>query len=393
MDKKKIVLKGHIVLPGGISGRKALLEVEGRIITRTGENGLFFPGVDHRIYDFGSGYICPGFIDLHVHGCGGADVMDGTYDTLNWMAGMLAQGGTTSFLATTMSAPRNRLVGAVRNAAGTKQKGTAGAQVIGVHLEGPFLNPDKKGAQKADNLRLPDLDELREYLDAGGDAVKMITIAPELPGALGVIEYASSRGVIVSLGHSAASITQVEEACRAGLSHVTHAFNAMTGFHHRDPGTTGAIMAMKQLTVDVIPDGHHVHPSVVKILVQAKGIGKVCAITDCMRAGRMGDGVFDLGGQPVTVKNGVSQLADGTISGSIISMAEAVKIMVERAGLTLAEAVQMVSTTPARILGLKSKGLLEPGRDADIVVLDRDFRVLMTMINGKIVYDKSNTIC
>jgi len=387
MEKKKVLLKGYIVSSRTISAGKAL-EVEGGLITRTGENGSFFPGGEHQIYDFGPNYICPGFIDLHVHGSGGADVMDGTYQDMERMSRTLALGGTTSFLATTMSASREKLAAAVRNAAESRKKATGGAQLVGVHLEGPFLNPMQKGSHLEENLRMPDKDELGEYINAGSGAVKMITLAPELPGALDVIQYASCQGIIVSLGHSTASITQVEEACRAGLSHVTHAFNAMTGFHHRDPGTTGAIMAMKQLTADIIPDGHHVHPSVMKILVHAKGVDKVCAITDCIRAGGIGDGIFELGGQEVIVKNGVARLVDGTISGSIISMSEAVKTLVERAGLTLAEAVQTASANPARILGLNSKGLLEPGMDADIVVLDRNFRVLMTMVEGKIVYQR-----
>ncbi|MCL4440794.1 MAG: N-acetylglucosamine-6-phosphate deacetylase [Firmicutes bacterium] len=386
MDNKKIVLKGHVLYPQGMSEGQDFLEIEDGLITLTGENGAIFFGPEYQIYDFGPNYICPGFIDLHVHGCGGADVMDGTYEALDSLSLALAKGGTTSFLATTISAPHQALVEAVKAVALTRQKGMRGAQVLGVHLEGPFLNKGQKGAHKEEYLRLPNIDVFKEYIDAGNGAVRMITIAPELTGSTRVIEFARSRGLTVSLGHSDASITQVEEASRIGLTHVTHAFNSMPRFHHRDPGTTGAIMSMKQLTADVIPDGHHVHPSVIKILVHSKGIDRVCAITDCIRAGQMGDGVFELGGQRVTVRNGIAQLDDGTISGSTISMAQAVKVMVEQVGLTLIEAVQLAVTNPGKILGLDDRGRLEPGKRADIVVLDHHLNVLMTIVGGKIVY-------
>ncbi len=386
MEKRKMLLKGHIISPIDSGEGKDILEIDGRSVTFIGPSGTLFPGSEHQIFDFGVNYICPGFINLHVHGSGGVDVMDNSYHALDWMSRALAEGGTTSFLATTMSAPRQELLEVVRTIANTGLRGTKGAQVIGAHLEGPFLNPGKKGAHKEEDLRLPDINEFKEYIDAGNGAVKMVTVAPELPDIIPVIKFARSRGVVVSLGHSVASIAQVDEAFAAGLSHVTHAFNAMSGLHHRDLGTTGAIMSMKQLTADVIPDGLHVHPSVIKILVQAKGIDRVCAITDCIRAGGMGNGIFEFGGRKVIVRDGAARLADGTISGSVISMAEAVKTIVEKVGLSLNEAVKMASANPAGILGLNSKGVLMPGKDADVVVLDRNFRVLMTVVAGKIVY-------
>ncbi len=386
MERKKLLLKGRVVTPGGISPGNCLLETDGSIISHIGETGTVFPGNDHVLFNFGPGYICPGFIDIHVHGSGGADVMDGSPESMETMAEWLARGGTTGFLATTLSAPRERLAGAVRNAASLRMKRIRGAKVLGVHLEGPFLNPERKGAQKGEYLRLPSVGELKEYIDAGSGAVRMITLAPELPGAAEVIRYARAHGLVVSLGHSGASITQVEEACDAGLNHVSHAFNAMTGFHHREPGTTGAIMSMKRLTVDVIADGYHVHPSIIKILIKAKGIKNTIAITDCISAGGMGDGIYTLGGQRVTVRNGRTLLEDGTIAGSTVTMANAVKVLVEQVGLDIGEAVQMVSANAARLLGLDSKGALVTGNDADIVVLDHEFRVLMTVVDGEVIY-------
>jgi N-acetylglucosamine-6-phosphate deacetylase len=266
-----------------------------------------------------------------------------------------------------------------------QQKGASGAQLLGCHLEGPFLNLGMKGAQKAEYIRLPNIIELREYINAGNGCIKMMSMAPELMGALEVIKIAREKGIVVSLAHSDASITEVEEASRAGLDHVTHAFNAMAGLHHRDPGTAGAILSMKQLTVDVIPDGYHVHPSVVKILVRSKGVEQVSAISDCIKAGGLGDGEYEAGGQKVIVKNGMAHLADGTLAGSTITLAEGVKVMVEKVGISLEEAIRMVSVNPARILGLYDRGALEYGKRADIVVLDHHFNVLMTIVEGKIV--------
>lgn len=387
MEPERILLKGHIVSPEGDFDGRGLVEITGGTITFVGEGGTsMLMGQKHRIYDFGPNYICPGLIDLHIHGSGGCDVMDATSEALNRISCLLAQGGATSFLATLMSAPHQELTEAIRNIAKVMQKGTDGAQILGAHLEGPFLNAGKRGAHKEENLRLPNINKLKDYIDAGNGSLKMITLAPELLGAAVVIEYAKSRGLLVSLGHSDASITQVYEACEAGLSHVTHAFNAMAKLHHRDPGTTGAILSMKKLTVDIIPDGNHVHPVVIKILVCAKGVDSVCAISDCTRAGQMGDGVFELGGQKITVKQGISHLEDGTLSGSVINMAQGLRILVEKVGVSLPEAVQMASTNPARILGLQSKGALKLGYDADIVIFDRRLDVLMTMVAGKIVH-------
>jgi len=383
-----MLLKGYPVSLHGLSESKGLVEVQAGKITYAGESGVLFPGSGHRIYDFGTGYICPGFIDLHVHGSGGADVMDGSLEALDRMSKVLAEGGTTSYLATTMSAPRHVMAEAVRSASVAAKRGTKGAKILGVHLEGPFLNPAQKGSQKEEFLRLPNIEELKEYIDLSGGLASMITLAPELPGAMELIEYAAGRGLVVSLGHSVASIAHVNEACRAGLSHVSHAFNAMGGLHHREPGATGAILSMEQLTADIIADGLHVHPSVINILIKVKGIYNICVITDCMRAGAMGDGIFELGGQRVIVKNGEARLEDGTISGSTSSMAGMIKTLVEKVRLSVPDAVRMVSANPARLLGIDSKGVLREGKDADIVVMDRRFNILMTIVEGKIVYEK-----
>jgi len=383
---KSIFLKGRIVTPNGVSSSKKVLAIEDGNISFIGEDDSMFVGPDYQIFDFGPNYICPGFIDMHVHGYAGADVMECSGGALETMSRELARRGTTSFLATTMSAPREEIVRVIRNISVSGQNSSRGAQLLGCHLEGPFLNHAKRGAHQAKHLRLPNILELRHYIDAGNGCIKMMSIAPELTGAMEVIKMARETGIVVSLAHSDASFHQVEEACGVGLEHVTHAFNAMAGLHHRDPGTAGAILSMKQLSVDVIPDGHHVHPSVVKILVRSKGVDQVSAISDCIKAGGMGDGEYQFAGQKVIVQDGLAHLVDGTLAGSTISLSEGLKVLVEKVGLSLEEAVKMVSLNPARILGLHDRGVLEYGKRADIVVLNNHFNVMMTIVGGRVVY-------
>lgn len=381
-----VIIKGRIVQNGGLSPDKGYVEIQGPTIASVSFDGEPQLGSGRTVYDFGSAYICPGFIDLHVHGAGGSDFMDGNFEALERISRTLAQGGTTSFLATTMSASREHLVGVIENAGDYWCKQLVGARMIGIHLEGPFLNPSRRGAQKDEHIRCPDMGEVQEYLKAGNGLIKMMTIAPELPGALEVIKYLKSQGIIVSLGHSEAAYEQIVEACAAGLQHVTHTFNAMAGLHHRDVGTAGAVLCLNQLTADFIPDGIHVHPEIIKILIKAKGFNNVIAVTDCIRAGQMEDGTYELGGQKVTVKKGISVLENGTISGSVISMNQAVERLVHQVGIPLNESVKMASKNPADLLGLHNKGCLDKGMDADITVLDKDFNVLMTMLEGRVIF-------
>ncbi len=385
MRKRKIVLKGRVITPDNKLPVDGFVEILGETITAVGFNQTAEAEESVDIFDFGTAYICPGFIDLHVHGAGGSDVMDGTGESLDTISRALAGGGTTAFLATTMSAPPEKLLEVIKVVGEASQKEAVGARILGTHLEGPFLNPGQKGAQRLKDLRMPCLQEVKEYVKTGGGTVKMLTLAPELPGAKEVIQYAKSQGMLVSLGHSEASFDEVSEAVSLGLRHATHTLNAMGRLHHREVGTAGAVLTLEGLTADIIPDGVHINPKVIKILLKVKGITNVCAVTDCIRAGRMGEGEFELGGQTVFVKDGVARLEDGTISGSVIGMNEAIKVLVTKVGLSWNEAARMASENPARIIGIKTKGLLREGMDADITVLDEDFKVMMTMVEGKVV--------
>ncbi|MBA7672952.1 N-acetylglucosamine-6-phosphate deacetylase [subsurface metagenome] len=217
----------------------------------------------------------------------------------------------------------------------------------------------------------------------------MVTIAPEMPGAIDLIDYLHKQGIIVSVGHSNATYVQAQAGIQAGLSHVTHTFNAMRGLHHREPGVVGTALSSPKLTVEIIADGIHLHPVVIKILLQAKGSEKVVLITDAIRATGMSEGIYDLGGQEVTVAKGQARLKDGTLAGSVLTMDKAVRNLVTKVGVSLMEAVQMATFNPAKRLGVEDrKGSLESGKDADIVILNKKLEVELTMIAGKVVYKR-----
>ncbi|QZA33683.1 N-acetylglucosamine-6-phosphate deacetylase [Hydrogenibacillus sp. N12] len=360
----------------------------------------------------------PGMIDLHVHGADGADVMDGTPEALRTIARALLREGTTAFCATTMSASEERLVRALRNVAasfdaasalaasafssqgGAKadgrtpeaieqagdRAGEAGAALLGVHLEGPFLHPDRAGAQPVEALRAPSLAAFRRLNEAAGGRIRLITLAPELPGALELIPELVRAGVVVSVGHTDADYETVVAAADRGARHVTHVFNAMRPLHHRAPGALGAALVDERLTVELIADGVHVHPALFRLVFRAKGTERVVLITDGIRAKGRPDGVYELGGREVTVRCGRATLADGTLAGSVLRMNEALKHLVD-AGIPLTEAVRAATLNPARALGLDGeRGALLPGRLADVVLLDGSFAVRMVWVRGRLVH-------
>ncbi|TLM87804.1 MAG: N-acetylglucosamine-6-phosphate deacetylase, partial [Actinobacteria bacterium] len=296
-----------------------------------------------------------------------------------------ARGGTTAFLGTTVSADRSRLKNALQIAAQyRRRRDPAGAKMLGVHLEGPYLNPEKKGAHDPDKLKLPDLGELQGLLAGTGDLVRMVTLAPEMPGSFELIAFLARSGVKAALGHSAAGNDILVGARAAGLSHGTHMFNAMGEFRHREPGTVGYLLQMPEITADVIADGVHVHPAAINMLVTLKGMDKVALITDAIRAAGLPDGCYELGGREVYVRAGEARLADGTLAGSTLTMNRAVGYMVRAVGATMEQAVQMASLNPARVLGIDDLyGRLETGFMASITVLDRDFGVIAIFVEGE----------
>ncbi|WP_409302693.1 N-acetylglucosamine-6-phosphate deacetylase [Peribacillus sp. SCS-155] len=333
--------------------------------------------------------IIPGFIDVHIHGAAGADTMDGTKDALETIATQLPAEGTTSFLATTITQGKDRINQALKNVAKYLQTDNlpGKAEILGVHLEGPFINPSKKGAQPENHIINPDLKLFDEWQKESGDSIRLVTSAPEQQNGISFIKHLTEKGIISSIGHSDATFEQVKDAVAAGSTHVTHLFNGMRGLHHREPGLAGAAILMEKLKAEIIADGVHVSPEMVKLAVKAKGTDGVILITDSMRAKCLKNGHYDLGGQDVTVADGKALLSDGTLAGSILKMIDSVSNIIEFTGLELEDAIMMASVNPAKQLGIYNrKGSISPGKDADIAILNQQNNVVLTYCRGKEAY-------
>ncbi|MBT2689083.1 N-acetylglucosamine-6-phosphate deacetylase [Bacillus sp. ISL-47] len=329
--------------------------------------------------------ISPGFIDVHIHGAGGADTMDATQEALNTMASVLPAEGTTSFLATTITQEKEKIEAALSNAAlyQNEQNTPGKAEIIGIHLEGPFINEKRGGAQPRNHILEPDIELFKRWQEAANQTIKLITLAPEKANGYEFIRFLRENGVVASIGHSDAVFTEMEEAVKAGATHVTHLFNGMRGLHHREPGVAGAALLFKELIVEMIADGIHVRPEMIKLALNAKGQDGMILITDSMRAKCLKNGHYDLGGQDVTVENGQALLADGTLAGSILKMKDSIKNMIEFTDITLLEAVRLASSNPAKQMNIYDrKGSISEGKDADLVILDENLEVAMTFCRG-----------
>jgi N-acetylglucosamine-6-phosphate deacetylase len=327
--------------------------------------------------------LIPGMIDVHIHGANGFDMMDGREESIQEVSRTCASTGCTSFLATSVSSTIEDLLAmihSVKRVVGHE----VGAKIAGIHLEGPYLNPIRKGMQNEKYLRHPDIEEMKMIFKEADSLIQMVTIAPELPGGMELISFLKEQGVIISIAHSDATYEEAKKAFKAGASHVTHCFNGMRPIHHRDPGIVVAAFEEEHVSLQAIVDHIHLHPAIIRLMHRSKGPEGMVLITDALQAMGMGDGDYLFGGHHVTVTDGVARLHDGTLASSTVTMNEALRYTVET-GISLTDAVQMASTTPARILGLKQKGAISVGMDADLVLLDDDFQVQWTMIDGHIV--------
>ncbi|KML41886.1 N-acetylglucosamine-6-phosphate deacetylase [Cytobacillus firmus] len=333
----------------------------------------------------------PGLIDIHIHGVNGADVMDASVEALETMSDALPKEGTTSFLATTMTQSQAAIEKALINAGSYIQKSQppGKAEILGIHLEGPYVNKSKAGAQPEEFIRNSSIEQFKKWNNLANKTVKIVTLAPEQPGGMEMVKYLDENGIIASIGHSDATYEEVSQAIEAGAKHVTHLFNQMRGLHHREPGVVGAALLREELTAELIADGVHVRPEMMKLAFQQKGEKELILITDAMRAKCLKNGIYDLGGQAVTVEDGKAVLQDGTLAGSILKLGNAMKNMMAFTGCSLEDAIQMASVNPAKQLNvIDRKGTLSIGKDADIVILDEQLEVAMTFCRGEIAYHR-----
>lgn len=332
--------------------------------------------------------VLPGFIDEHIHGAGGSDAMDGNTKDLAIIAETVAKEGTTSFLATTMTQSKENILKAMRAVKEYREAAVEqGARIAGVHLEGPFIAAAHKGAQPLEYVAAPDAKTFDEYNAACGNAIKIITLAPETDGALDFIRHIVAQGTVVSIGHTGAKYAEVKAAMEAGATNVTHTYNAQSPLHHREIGVVGSALLLEDLYCELICDTIHVSVPAMQLLVKNKRADKLALITDAMRAKGLADGVSELGGQTVYVKGGEARLADGTLAGSVLRMNRALQNMVEKVGVPLTQAVDYCTINPARTLKMENEaGSIAEGKRADFAVLNDKFDVLYTVRDGKIIY-------
>ncbi len=329
-------------------------------------------------------YISPGFIDIHIHGAGGSDVMDGTIESIQNISSTIAKTGVTGFLPTTMTMDRESIYKALDTIRQALNKEMDGAKVLGTHLEGPFINEKYKGAQNSKYILKPNYDFIKDYTDI----IKIITLAPEMDEGYSFIDKIKKHhDIVLSIGHSNANYEEAMKAIAHGISHATHIFNAMTPMHHREPGIVGAIFR-SNITSELIADKIHVHPAIFQLLMDIKGLGKLILITDSMRAGCIKDGMYELGGQKVIVKDGSARLENDTLAGSVLTLNRAVKNIIEHTNTKLQEVIRLATLNPAKVIGIDDiKGSISIGKDADITVFDRNFDVHLTIVEGNIVYN------
>ncbi len=347
------------------------------------------PGDDHsdiKHIDAGGRIAAPGFIDVHIQGAGGADILDGTEEALQTISQTLAKTGTTGFLGTTVVKPDegNVHLKSGRNFVG---HGLKGAIMHGFHIEGPFINVKKKGGLSEKCIYDSSPEKLDEILEVTGNTLKMMTIAPELPGNLNIIKSLVNYDVIASFAHSDATYEETILGFEAGINHVTHLFNAMPPLHHRNPGPLTAIFEHKEITAQIISDGHHIHPRIINFTYRIMGGDRCICITDGMHGIGLPEGRYIYNGKEYESKNGAARYLDGTLIGSTMSLGDiAVKFM-EFTGCSFETAINTVTGVPAKLLGIDSrKGSLEPGKDADIVLVDPDYSVWSTFVEGTQVY-------
>ena len=378
---------GRVVVGADRTG-PALIEIADGRISRIRRDGADpYPGV--RIVTAANATVTAGFIDLHTHGADGAQAIDGLAASIDTMAAFYARHGVTGFLATIGGSNESIEAGIAAVRSYLLRPAPNGSACLGIHLEGPFINPGTPGAFRRESVVAPDANLLARYAGLAGGALRLITLAPELPGAGEVIKAAVDRGIRCSAGHSAATASQMVRAVDNGVHSATHVFNAMRPLHHREPGLLGVILTDERVVAELIADGLHVHPIAMRLLSMAKGPEGVALVTDSIGSAGLKDGRYAFEEQEVHVAGGSARLADGTLAGSTLSMDRAVLNFGAAAGISWERASVAATSVPADVLGLSgTKGRIAAGFDADLVAFDEAHQVIWTMVGGELVYSR-----
>jgi len=381
-----LIKNAKLVTPAGVYN-PGWLRCKGGVIIALG-SGAAPETHEGDIIDAGGDWLLPGFVDIHVHGGMGAEAMDATPEALRAMSRFSAENGVTAFLPTTWTDSAERIQAALANIAACTGPQPDGATIAGAHMEGPYLNPSKCGAQSTLHIRAAARDEVMPWLDM--NVIRLISLAPEIPENRWLITECTRRGITVSAAHTAATYDEMLYAASLGVTHATHTYNAMTGLHHREPGTLGAVLTLPQVRCEIIADNIHVHPGAMKLAFAAKGAGGIVLVTDAIRGAGMPDGTYPVDDREITVKDGSARLADGTLAGRILTMNAALRNFMNAAGAPLETIWRVASLNPAQAVGIASrKGSLEIGKDADLVLVDDSISVHLTMVEGRIVYQST----
>ena len=373
MTPDRVILDGVVLVEG-----PKILEVGSRRAVR-------FSRDEFQVVGHAQQLLAPGFIDVHTHGAMGRDVMEGTDEALEVISRFLAAHGTTSFLATTVTASPIATLQAVEALGSQVDRPLPGARMLGLHLEGPFINPEKRGAHTAKYIRRPSTLIFDQLLACSSHQIKLITVAPEVEGSLELIRFARAKGVVVSLGHSNATLEETMAAIALGAGNATHTFNAMRPFSHRDPGILGAVLTAPEIWAELIADGVHVSPAAINLCIQCKSARRILLISDAVSATGMPEGQYRLSDIEITLSGGICRTREGQLAGSTLTQDQALRNMVRWSHLPLEAVLGMLTRNPAQSLGIaESKGTLAEGRDADMVLLDRNLRVHTTIIQGEV---------
>lgn len=341
---------------------------------------------DYEEIDLKGKYLGPAFVDVHIHGADGADAMDSTETALRKISAYLAKEGTANFLATTLTSTKENLKEVLKITGELQNKDIEGANIFGVHMEGPYFAVEYKGAQNEKYMKPAGISEIKEYISVKEGLIKLFSLSPHTEENLEAIKYLVSKDIVVSVAHSNAKFEDVEKAVVNGLSHATHTYNAMRGFTHREPGVVGAIFNFDEIMAEIIFDKIHVHPEAVRTLIKIKGVDKVICVTDSMSATGLEEGQYKLGELDVTVKDNQARLTgNNALAGSVLTMDQAFKNLIEL-GYSVVDAFKMTSTNAAKEFKLNS-GLIKEGYDADLVIMDENYNVKITFVKGKIKYN------
>ncbi|MDF2726120.1 MAG: N-acetylglucosamine-6-phosphate deacetylase [Paenibacillus sp.] len=384
--KTVILTNANIVTEQGVIEGGSIVLAEGKIAAiGQASDAASLHAMGAETIDAAGGWVLPGFIDVHVHGGYGADFMEGTRESLDTITRFHNGHGTTSMLATTLTSPKEQLDHALEAVHAYRQGDMPYAQVVGVHVEGPFINVKYKGAQNPAYIVPPQQDWLVEWNGRFPGLIRQLSLAPETEGALELIAWLRANGINAAAAHTDATYDQVIAAADAGLNQAVHTFNAMSPLHHRNPGTVGAVMTDDRICAEVIADGVHVHPACIRLLLKTKTADNLVIITDAIAGAGLDDGTYELGGLAIVVKDGVANLKEGnSLAGSTLTMIGALRYVVGHTGTTVPQASRYMSGNPARQLGIFDKtGSLEVGKQADVLLIDADLNLQRIWTKGK----------